>query len=186
MTSSMILDTIQNWVDGRNRLPKKSIMVTSRQYFPDFVSATKGLDDVAYISISATKDMCEIKYDGDYSECDHLLDSSDIVLNLEFDDLTEDEKVTKPSGEPGICKTITESQAKEILDFVESNLGKHLIIHCRAGRSRSAGVARAIFDLFPEVYEENFYNDVNPVTTPNMEVVRKIKRAYIYRLGIWK
>lgn len=184
MTSSMILDAIQNWVDGRNRLPKKSIIVSNKQYFPDLVSATKGLDDVAYISISDTKDMCEVRYDD--SECNHLLDSSDTVLNLEFDDLTVDKKVIKPSGEPGICKTITELQAEEILDFVEINLGKHLIIHCRAGRSRSAGVARAIFDLFPEVYKENFYNDVNPVTTPNMEVVRKIKRAYIYRLGIWK
>lgn len=108
----------------------------------------------------------------------HYLFSSDKVLNLNFDDITDVVKEKDKDGNDVIYKTITQEQADEIIDFIEKNLNKHTIVHCRAGKSRSQGVYRAIMDCYEDYYGECVYNNINPCITPNMEVVRKVKRAY--------
>lgn len=61
------------------------------------------------------------------------------VLQIEFWDIEEDF---------GDYKIITDGQAKEIQDFIVKNLkadeDTRFIVHCKAGKSRSAAVGRAI------------------------------------------
>ena len=44
-------------------------------------------------------------------------------------------------------KVIPDEVAKEIQEFIIKNIDNRFIVHCRAGQSRSAGVARAIEQL---------------------------------------
>lgn len=143
----------------RNHLPQKSVLVFPRNKFTNLYSCLSELDDIAFISIEDS--------DGE----PHLVPSSENVLNIEFDDTDTDDK------EKGI-KAITERQGEEIGEFISHHCGKHFIIHCTAGRSRSQGVARAIFDSLPDIYAENVYNRHNPCTTPNYAVVAAIKRYF--------
>ena len=55
------------------------------------------------------------------------------ILRLEFEDASEGDGI------------MTERDAKAVADFVRKYAGtEHIIVHCDAGRSRSAGVAAAI------------------------------------------
>lgn len=132
---------------------------------------TTNLDDVAYISISATPDCARVVIN-DVNEISHYIASSDNVLNLNFDDVIEDIKGKDNDGKDVLYKAITEEQADKIISFIEKNLDKHIIIHCRAGKSRSQGVYRAIMDCYGDYYGECPYNNINPCITPNIEVVR--------------
>jgi len=177
----MEIEWIYNWIKERNIDDYKTIIVANKFIFPNIVDETIDLKDIAYISISATDDCVKGYFMGDEEEAGHYLPDSDNVLNLNFDDITEDFVQSLPNGEIVTYKTITEEQANAIIDFVEKNLDKHLIIHCRAGKSRSIGVASAIANLYGEVYRhfpigQNFKN--NQFDTPNIEVVTKIKRAF--------
>ena len=67
------------------------------------------------------------------------------VLNLEFDDVTED---TEFNGH--LLKAMTEEQAQKCVDFIENNIGKHIYIHCRAGISRSGAIAKFIVEFYNE------------------------------------
>ena len=81
------------------------------------------------------------------------------ILRLEFNDT---------DGEDGI----TEEDAIAIVDFSKSAiLMDRIIVHCGAGRSRSAGVAAAIMKFY--------FNDDTPIFnspryTPNMRCYRKV------------
>lgn len=66
-------------------------------------------------------------------------------------------------------------QAKKIVDFIDSNLGRDFYIHCSAGVSRSQGVVRYILDTYDE-YIWQIRKD-NPPFAPNYHVVRMLKRA---------
>lgn len=76
------------------------------------------------------------------------------VLQIEFWDIEEDF---------GDYKIITDEQGKEIQDFIVKNLKSdpetRFILHCKAGKSRSAAVGRAIEQLkFYGIGEEAKYN----------------------------
>ncbi len=151
------------------------ILVYSRENFKNFLDKFRERLDVAIISIECTGEcrkyyMKEVK---NIQDNEHLLPSSYRVLNLDFDDLTQDKE-----WKGHLFKAISEDQAKDIIDFVERNIGKDIVIHCGAGKSRSQGVFRAILDLYSEYYQESPENKENPCLTPNIEVVAKIKRAY--------
>lgn len=88
----------------------------------------------------------------------HLLPGGPNVLNVDFDDVSDG-----PTA-------ITDSQASEIVKFIERNQDKDFVIHCTAGKSRSQGVARFILDYYD-------YTG-GPCVTPNIEVIIKLKRAY--------
>lgn len=67
-------------------------------------------------------------------------------------------------------------QSNRIVKFIEENKDKNFMVHCNAGASRSQGVVRYILDTYGE---NNFETrDSNPCLTPNMHVVRMLKRSY--------
>lgn len=62
------------------------------------------------------------------------------VLVLEFDDLTDDElPTTLPNA-----KLFSREQGRALLDFMRQHEDAHWLIHCDAGVSRSAAVARFV------------------------------------------
>ena len=179
------IEYIPNWIRNMNTFDKKTVIVVNRWHFNKCVELTKDLSDIAYISISATDDCARVILN-DIEETTHYLKNSHNVLNLNFDDITEDIIYKTDNDETVTFKAMTPEQARQVIDFVENNLDKHFIIHCRAGRSRSQGVARAIYDLYGDIYEVCDYNLVNPCNTPNMDVVSKIKREFYNKHKIFE
>lgn len=174
----------ENWIKDRNVFGKKTIIVVNRWDFNNCVDMTINLHDIAYISISASED-CAKYFLNDITEASHYLQNSQNVLNLNFDDVTEDIVTKNEDGKLVIYNAITDGQAKQIIDFVDNNLDKHIIIHCRAGKSRSQGVARSIYDCYSDNYAVCQYNIYNPCITPNPDVVSKIKRAFYNKNSIF-
>lgn len=105
------------------------------------------------------------------------------VLQIEFWDIEEDF---------GDYKIITDEQAKIIQNFILVNLQKdsetRFIVHCKAGKSRSAAVGRAIecikfFGIGDEAkysYKTCFNSDIcaHSRYTPNLTVFDKIVKDY--------
>lgn len=105
------------------------------------------------------------------------------VLQIEFWDIEEDF---------GDYKIITDDQAKIIQNFILVNLQKdsetRFIVHCKAGKSRSAAVGRAIecikfFGIGDEAkynYKTCFNSDIcaHSRYTPNLTVFDKIVKDY--------
>lgn len=175
-----------DWKNSLDKQDKNSILVFNQWSFKDAVNACTDncLKNVAYISISATKD-CALDYFADEKESEHYLPNTDNTLNLNFDDVTEDFTFKNMYGQDVTYHAISDEQAAQIIDFVDNNKDKNLIIHCRAGKSRSAAVARAIFDCYADVYEENMFNNYNPIVTPNPDVLAKVKRAFYKKNNVF-
>ena len=107
----------------------------------------------------------------------HVLESSEDVLNLEFDDIA----VPHIDLGGGIeLFGISDSQASKIVDFIQSRLGSNIVVHCSAGKSRSQGIVRFVLDAFPEEYTEADTREDNPCISPNFFVTGKLKRI------LWK
>lgn len=83
------------------------------------------------------------------------------ILRLSFDDVD--------SGDTAM----TLAQAQQVVQFVTENDIDLLIIHCGAGRSRSAGVAAAIMDHFNREGDVIFQR-----YTPNMHCYRMVMNAF--------
>lgn len=165
------------WIHYRNTLEKRSVIVLNRTDFEICAPyAQIHTSDVAFIQISASIDSAKHVFKV-FNESLHFLKTSDNVLNLNFDDVTEDLRGKSDDGYDYVFPAMNEKQARKTYRFIKKNLGKHFVISCRAGKSRSQGICRAIYDLFPETYAPNEYNKVNPCDTPNYDVVAKIKRA---------
>jgi predicted protein tyrosine phosphatase len=64
------------------------------------------------------------------------------VLRLQFHDVDE---VTFPGANPGLL-AMSREQASAVAEFVERHrlTAQRLVVHCRSGISRSAGVAKAV------------------------------------------
>lgn len=104
-------------------------------------------------------------------------------LQIEFWDVEEDF---------GDYKIITDEQAKIIQNFILVNLQKdkdtRFIVHCKAGKSRSAAVGKAIeqikfFGIGEEAkynYKTSFNSDISAHSryTPNLTVFDKIVADY--------
>lgn len=151
---------------------KRQIKVYSKTGFRKIVDQVKDRLDIAIISIEVTPECARYYMEIEKEDFDnsHILESGPRVLNLEFDDINQDYRY-----KGHLLKTISREQAIEIVSFIDRNLGKDIIVHCKAGTSRSQGIQRYILDTFPEYYEED---QDNPCLTPNIEVVRRLKRAY--------
>jgi predicted protein tyrosine phosphatase len=97
--------------------------------------------DIAVISIVEPED--------DFLVSEGFLD----VLRLEFHDATDkDEAVfSRVKGKIVVekvnIKLFNEEMAKEIVAFLTRNSDNNIMIHCRAGMSRSAAVTRFAADL---------------------------------------
>jgi len=85
-------------------------------------------------------------------------------------------------------KIITDETAKIIQDFIIKNIDNKFIVHCRAGKSRSAAVARAIeqikfFGVGEEakyMYKTSFNSEISAHSryTPNYVVFDSIVKYY--------
>lgn len=94
---------------------------------------------------------------------------------FKFFDITQDDE------ENTTLKVISDEIAKEIKNFILENKDERFLIHCMAGQSRSAGVARAIecltlFDGNVYDYKTCFTSEIekNPRYTANLTVFDKI------------
>ena len=113
--------------------------------------------------------------------------NSDSILNIDFDDIDGDSDIwnnfyrTEPDKfivyKNELLKPITDKQAEEIVEFIIKNLGKHFIIHCYAGVSRSKAVVQFIFDTFDE-YDKSDCKEWGDKEIPNKFVLKKLKEAY--------
>ena len=161
-----IVEYIKNsWKEHRNNSDKKNTFAVNRYIFPQIVDMLSDCKDIAFISISETKDCIEHNKFEDYG---HYLNDSENVLNIDFDDLEKDLDV-----DGFHFKSIVEEQARQIYDFLIKQSDKHIICHCRAGKSRSAAISEFLLQMFPDNYEECEANRINSDKTPNGEVLRK-------------
>ena len=166
-----IVEYIKNtWKEQRNDSNKKNTFAVNRYIFPQIADMLSDCKDIAFISICETKDCAIYNQEEDNT---HYLPSSENVLNLEFDDIEQD-----IVQECYHFYTISNEQANQIYLFIKKHLDKHIICHCRAGHSRSIGVVKYIFDTYPDYYEYCEVNALNPIVTPNYDVVTKLKRQY--------
>lgn len=173
-----MLDFVDRWLERTlNSEGKHNVLVFSKKLFPIVAEKCKGRNDIAYISIDATDECAEFYLLEDNF---HYLPSDDNVFNVDFDDLDADREY-----KGHVFKAISQEQADEMVGFIDKNTDKHIIVHCKAGQSRSQGVFRYIMDCYPDFYEECEENKVNPCITPNAEVVRKLKRAYYKKNGFF-
>ena len=79
-----------------------------------------------------------------------------------------------------VIHAIDYEQADKIERFIEMCVEKnlHIYVHCAAGASRSQAVVRYILDTYPDVHWMT--RQANPCRTPNIHVVRMLKRAHIF------
>lgn len=162
--------------------PLKKILVYSHKDFEERMeqlhidqSNVQNDTENAYISILCTPDNQVLLRPPYFTE------NTPNVCILSFDDTDKDYVVHLDR----VWYGIDEHEAKRCVEFILDNLGKNFIIHCNAGRSRSQGVCRFILDMFKDQgYDENLScRKDNPCLTPNMRVVRMLKREYYKKVG---
>ena len=131
------------------------ITVMSRQQAVRFSHKPFSGETVAMISISTPETY--------YNNCPRRGAAIQKICYSEFYDITTewaDERT------PAITEPIADHIARFIIDQDRTGI-QHLIIHCDAGQSRSAGVARAIEKFYGMQKSEVKYG---PISCPNMTV----------------
>ena len=110
-------------------------------------------------------------------EMQHYFSNFSNVLNLEFDDLSQDVEY-----DGHIFKAMTMEQAEKTVDFIEKMINDgvtYFRICCRAGYSRSRAVAEFIYRLCNDKGIDIEYEDRNDYTTIlNQGVLRRLNHAY--------
>lgn len=110
-------------------------------------------------------------------EMQHYFNNFSNVLNLEFDDLSQD---VEYNGH--IFKAMTMEQAEKTVDFIEKMINDGVIyfrICCRAGYSRSRAIGEFIYRYCVEHHIEVEYTDRNDYSTfLNQGVLRRLNNAY--------
>ena len=140
----------------------------------------ENIDDCAFISIIGTKE-CRRFYLED--ETGHWFkEKHNNVLNLEFDDVTED-LIWKGH----LFKAMSEEQAEESINFMELNKNKNIFIHCKAGISRSGAFSMVFFDFYNKdnIYPKSDFEYFNRHIRPNNHVLTLLKRAYYKKHGLF-
>ena len=123
--------------------------------------------DMAFVSIIGTPE-CLVYY-FDEGDTKHYFKGHPNVINLDFDDISQDEI----EWEGHIFKGLSMEQAEKLFEFIEKNIDKTFYIHCRAGFSRSQAVGNFINDF----YKGEFKSD-SLLPHPNKDVYRKLSRCY--------
>lgn len=128
------------------------------------------------ISIANTKECCDLyEKRGDVLESYNPFPPSEHVMNLMFDDITEDHICWEGFNILGLQDT----QAEDLVRFIDQEIksGRDIYVHCLAGKSRSQGVVKYILDTYGRDLEIET-NPQNPCITPNLHVSSKLMRAY--------
>lgn len=133
----------------------------------------------AFISIICTED-CR-RYYLEEDKTHYFKRGHDNVLNIVFDDLTQDKDWNNY-----VFKAMSESQGEEIVNFIEKNKGKNFMVHCTAGISRSGAVASFIRDFYLNDEEQDLFERENPHIRPNIHVLSTLKRVYYEKNNIFK
>lgn len=164
-----------------------TIKTLSHKAFDEFCSQ-QGLNDAnvelqedsAFISIIGTEE-CRKYYLED--ETGHWFkESHPNVLNLEFDDITED-----MMWKGRQFKAMTKDHAKEVIEFIENNKNKNFYVHCKAGISRSGAISRFIYDFYNKdgVYSDIDFEKYNSYTRPNNHILILLKRCFYEKYGLF-
>lgn len=98
-------------------------------------------------------------------------ESHDNVLNLYFDDCSED-YITSDLGELVMGKSFTKDQAQTVIDFLDKQKECGIdngIIHCQAGISRSGAVASFTANYFN--MNKFVFKSLNPKIISNPHVL---------------
>lgn len=154
------------WCTGFNNFKKLVETNNWESYLPE---------DIAVISIINGKDC------GNPEEY-HILNTSDRVLNLEFDDVSpeafglSDNSETMRYDEDTVLEFFTDFQAKNIINFVENNLNCNFFIHCSAGVSRSQAITKFILLNYSDRDWE--LNQDNPIMFPNGFIYQKLNKIF--------
>ena len=131
--------------------------------------------NMVFISIIGTPEC--LKYYLDEDKTKHYFKDHQNVLNLDFDDIGKD---VLYNGH--LFKTMTMEQAEKSVDFIEKMINNgvdELIIHCRAGMSRSRAFGEWIYRYCKEHNVDVEYSDRNDYTTIlNQGVLRRLNHAY--------
>lgn len=129
---------------------------------------TVGNFDAAFISISNPDSQHTAYFDGNRKN----------VLNLVFDDATDEENQRRSTLGLTELQLFTRKQAQEIIDFIEANRDRETVyVHCSAGRSRSGAVGTFINDVWGRQTFQEFINS-NPTVSPNYYVLALLRRVY--------
>jgi protein-tyrosine phosphatase len=169
-----------------------TIEVLSQFHFDGWLRE-HGIDDtnvedttMAFISIISTREC--LNYYLDEGETKHYFKDHDNVLNLDFDD-TETDVIYNGHH----FKTMSMEQAEKAVDFIDKILDEglttHIMIHCRAGVSRSRAFGEFIYRRCMERGDTPNYPDRNDYTTMlNVGVLRRLEHAYNkkHRLGMYE
>mgnify|MGYP003607644346 CR=1 FL=1 len=75
-------------------------------------------------------------------------------------------------------KAISFDQAVEIFEFIKSNEGKNLIVHCHAGVSRSSAIGEFYWELMGGSYKQ--LTEKFPNIMPNARVLQYLRIAEKY------
>lgn len=124
--------------------------------------------DKAFISIT----------DGDKEDIHYFDKDYQNVLNLEFDDASDEENQRRIKLGLRELILFTREQGEQIIDFLEKNKSiETLYVHCLAGRSRSGAVGTFANDVYGA---ETFYEfcNSNPTIMPNYFILALLKRVY--------
>lgn len=100
------------------------------------------------------------------------------VLNLSFDDATDEENDRRIQNGLTELKLFTKEQGKSIVDFVDKNKNVNIFyVHCLAGSSRSGAVGTFINDIYGKETFFEFCNS-NPIIKPNYYILALLRRIY--------
>lgn len=130
--------------------PKKLFdkMVDTKEYGPND----------SFISIGYTFPV----YDTGLWDDDPRIPEEGRFLRILFDDILMDF---------GQCKAMTETQAHEILTFIEEHTGGTIHVHCQMGQSRSVAVADSLAKLFRSRGADIETDHLNSIIHPNKLVM---------------
>ena len=102
---------------------------------------------------------------------------SEHVLNVEFDDIATD---TETMEDGTIIRGMDDETADKIVAFIDKYAGHDIIVHCKAGKSRSQAVVTYVLDHYPELYKKSRINIMNPPVfyMVNQHAKQKLREAY--------
>lgn len=162
----------------------KNIIVFSKVLFDEFCSKRgyndsniESVNNFAFISIVGTEN-CQKYYLNEVEEHFFKKNHSN-VINLEFDDIDHDIDYYGHK-----LLSMSDDQAGDLFKFIENNIDKTFIIHCRAGMSRSGAVGQFIFSMYNAHNKLIAKNKANGRIMPNINVLTLLKKQYYIKYGI--
>lgn len=178
-------------------MTKKNILCYSKFDFDNLMNNNNWIDNIpmnyAVISICSPNEyyMSEHWFKKDYSNSDNVnifnldIDDGGPIFNDEYDKALElylNDDIYKSNeyfSKDFNIHYLDYQQAFKLAMWIHYWIHKvdTIYIHCAAGLSRSQGVVRYILDTYSDMFDIHI-NENNPCITPNMHVVRMLKRAY--------